>query len=222
MELTEQVEILEKGSRTLTQGDKALLVRFRLMSAECENLNHRIYPRDVLASAVSDLKARIAKKKDSFAMCGHKDDENVDDITAQLEDVEMINNDVFATAKVLPTQKGRNIIALLTNGAAIGVSAKCTGAMDGNRVKAGLRIRGFDWTLSPGISNFADKSSILESVEVPDETDGAVSEAQLAAFGLVEDGPLTEQNARGRFAFAVAAGYQGSFEQYSRDVLKKS
>lgn len=222
MELIEKVEILEKANRTLTQDDQALLIKFRLMGAEEKNENDRLYPRPVLAKAVEDLKARLAKRKASFAMNGHLDDENVDDVAAVLCDVEMVNNDVFATAKILPTVRGKNVQALIKHGAAVGVSAKATGRVENGIVQPGLVLRGFDFCLAPGFGTYADKSSILESVEVPDEDDaGAVTEEQLREFGLVEDG-LTEQNLKARWQFALSAGYKGTLEEYSKTVLNKS
>lgn len=220
MELIEKIEILEKGKRTLTQDDQALLIKFRLMGAEEENENKRVYPRPVLAKAVEDLKARLAKRKASFAMTDHKDDEKVDDVAAVLEDVEMKGNDVWATARVLPTQRGKNVQALIRNGAAVGVSAKATGRVEKGIVQPGLVLRGFDFVLDPGFGTYADKSSILESVEVPDEDDGAVTEEQLREFGLVEDG-LTEENLKARFEFALRSGYRGDFASFKKTFEKE-
>ena len=222
MELfVEKATVLDKASRTLTQDDKALLVRFKLMSAETQNENNRIYPRGVLAKAVEDLKARLAKRKSSFAMNTHLDDENVDDVAAVLEDVEMSGDDVYATAKVVPTAKGRNIMALLKNGAAVGVSAKCFGKVEKGIVQPGVILKGFDFCLDPGFGTFVGKSNILESVSVPGEEDntGAVTLEELQKFGLIEDGQqkVEESILRQRYENAVRlAGYKGDFESYRK------
>jgi len=221
MELIEQVTILDKASRTLTQDDKALLVRFRLMSAETQNENKRVYPTAVLRKAVEDLRGRLAKRKGSFALNRHQDDEEVDDVSAVLEDVTMEGNDVFATARILPTEHGRNVQAIIRHGGSVGVSAKCYGAVDeSGRVKPGLILKGFDWCLDPGFHTFASKANILESVTVEDEDNsGAVTLSELEEMGLVEDGQakVEEQVLRQRYGNAVRlAGYKGDFMSYRK------
>jgi hypothetical protein len=215
-EITEQAILMEKNERTLKSGDdKSLTVRFKLMSAETQNENNRIYPKEVLSKAVERLKARIAKRRDSFAASGHKDDPQVDDATAFLEDVEMQGNDVYATARVVNTQKGANIITLLKNGAALGVSAKGRGAMDGNRVKPGFELLGFDWTLSPGFGTYASKANIIESVTVKEEdTTGAVTLAELEQYGLVENDQDLDQVLQLKYQTARQAGFAGDFQQF--------
>jgi len=218
--LVEKAEFIERRNSTL-QDDKALLVRFKLMSAETENENKRIYPSGVLAKAVEALKARLAKVKSSYALTGHKDDENVDDIAAVLEDVEMSGRDVFATAKILPTQRGRNVQAIIRNGGAVGVSAKCYGEVKNGLVQPGLVLKGFDFVTAPGFGTFADASSIIESVEVPDETDGATTLEELEKIGLEPLDVAQEEILSRRYEFAIQAGYKGTREQYFREVLKR-
>lgn len=221
MELIETATIIDKSARTLTQDAKALLVRFKLMSAETENENNRTYPRDVLAKAVSDLKARLTKKKNSFALNTHMDDENVDEVSAVLEDVEMMGNDVFATAKILPTTRGKNVQVIIKNGGAVGVSAKCNGRVEKGRVLPGLILKGFDFCLNPGFGTYATAGNIIESVTVEDEEDGMVTLSELEKMGLVEDGqaPIEEEvRLNQRYNFALAAGYKGSFESYKESL----
>ena len=150
----EQATILDKASRTLTQDDKALLVKFKLMSAETENANARVYPAAVLRKAVEDLKARLAKKKASFAMNKHKDDENVDDVAAVLDDVTMEGNDVFAVAKILPTQRGKNVQAILRHGGAVGVLGKVLRSGEGWHRSSGRRAQGFRLLPRPWLRDF--------------------------------------------------------------------
>jgi hypothetical protein len=220
MELfTEKATFIEKRNSTLTQDAQALLVRFKLMSAETKNENKRVYPRQVLAKAVEDLRVRLAKRKSIFALNTHKDDEEVDDISAVLEDVEMTGNDVFATARVLPTQRGKNVQAILRHGGSIGVSAKCYGAVDeAGRVKPGLILKGFDFVTSPGFGTYATAANIIESVTVEDENNGSVILGQLKEWGLVEDGQVAEATLKERYRFALESGYKGTLEQYLQSV----
>jgi hypothetical protein len=220
--LIEKISFIERKNSTLTQDDKALLVKFRLMGAEEKNENDRIYPRGVLAKAVEDLRGRLAKRKSSFALNGHKDDENVDDVAAVLEDIEMTGKDVWAVARVLPTQRGRNVQAIIRAGGAVGVSAKCYGSVKDGLVQPGLVLKGFDFCLQPGFGTYATASNIIESVEVPDELDGATTLEELEKYGLEPLEPIKEEIVKQRYRFAIEAGYKGSFEQYSKDVLKKS
>jgi hypothetical protein len=217
--LTEKATFLERKS--FTMDDKALVVKFRLMGAEEENENKRVYPRPVLAKAVEELRAKLAKRKASFALTTHKDDENVDDVAAVLEDVEMTGNDVFATARVLPTQRGKNVQAILRGGGAIGVSAKCYGSVKDGRVQPGLVLRGFDFVTAPGFGTYADKSNIIESCTIQ-EDDGAVTLAELESFGLEPLEPVQEEILRRRYESAVRlAGYKGTFEQYKKIQEKR-
>lgn len=223
--LTEKATFLERKNATLTnQDDKSLLVKFRLMGSEEKNENDRIYPTAVLKQAVEDLRSRLAKRKSSFALTIHKDDEEVDDIAAVLEDVEMTGKDVWATARILPTARGKNVQAIIRNGGALGVSAKCHGKVEKGIVQPGVILKGFDFVTSPGFGTYASKSNIIESVTVEDESDGQVMLEDLERFGLIEDGgqvKVTEEILWRRFEFAVLSGYTGTREQYSRDVLKK-
>ena len=228
MELfTEKATFIERKNSTLTQDDKALLVRFKLMSAEMQNENDRVYPRGVLAKAVEDLKARIAKRKSSFALNAHKEDgepEEVDDVSAVLEDVEMQGLDVFATARILPTVRGKNVQAILRHGGSVGVSAKCHGAVKDGRVQPGLILKGFDFVTSPGFGTFVGKSNIIESVTVEEEdTSGAVTLDELEAMGLVDQVPVEEEvRLQKRYNFALTAGFKGTLEEYSKSVYNKS
>jgi len=220
-ELTEKQTYLEK--KNITQDGEALTIRFRLMGAE-EESNKHTYPTAVLRRAVEDLKGRLAKRKSSFALNGHKDGEEVDDVAAVLENVTMEGTNVMAVARVLPTQKGRNVMALIKHGAAVGVSAKCTGKVEKGIVQPGLVLRGFDFVLDPAFSTFADKSNIIESVVVEDEDDGSVTEAQLAEYGLIEE-PLEmtkAEIAKKKYRFAVMCGYKGTLADYQKLQEKKS
>lgn len=211
--LTEKISFIERKNLT-AQDDKSLLVKFRLMGAEEQNENKRVYPRGVLAKAVEDLRSRLAKRKASFALNGHKDSEEVDDVAAVLEDVEMTGNDVWATAKILPTQRGKNVQAIIKGGGAVGVSAKCYGAVKDGRVQDGLILKGFDFVTSPGFGTFADKSNIIESCTVED--DGAVTLEELEKYGLEPMEKVEESILRSRYEFAVQAGYKGSYADYQK------
>jgi len=216
--LTEKAVFIERKNLT-AQEDKSLLVKFRLMGAEEQNENKRVYPRNVLAKAVEDLRGRLAKRKASFALNGHKDDEELDDVAAVLEDVEMTGRDVWAVARIVPTQRGKNVMAILKGGGAVGVSAKCYGEVKNGRVEPGLILRGFDFVTSPGFGTYADKSNIIESVVVEDEDDGSVTEAQLAEFGLIDEEPLEmtkAEIAKKKYEFALRCGYRGSYADYQK------
>jgi len=181
--------------------DKSLVVKFPLMFAEIES-NGKIYPKDVLSAAVKDLKARLARRKASFASTNHLDDMTVDDVAAVLEDVDMEDKTVIATARILDTTKGRNVRALVTNGVC-GVSAKCHGAVDEKThlVKPGLRLDGFDFVLEPSFGTFVGKSNILVHCTIKeDESDGQA--------------PIEEESLQAKYSFALQAGYKGSLDQY--------
>jgi len=202
MELNETFELTEKF-RVEEKGD-SIRVRFPLMAADSENLNKRTYPLQVLADAVKDLKARVTRRLATYAANQHKDDGmEVDDVSAVLEDVEMSDRMVIAKAKILPTQRGKNIMAILKAGGVLGVSAKGRGEVKEGKVQPGYRLDGFDFTLSPSFRSFVGPNSILESVSI-----------------MVDD--LDEEIIKKRFEKAWDAGYRGSFEAYRKTYLKEN
>lgn len=221
MELNE-TSTIEKGKATFEKDDKSLLVKFVLMRAEVES-NGKTYPKDILAKAVADLKARISKKKAAYAANTHLPDMGVDDVAAVLEDVEMEGTTVYATARVLDTVKGRNAKAILQHGA-IGVSAKGNGSWDEKgRVKPGLRLDGFDFCLDPSFNTFANKSNILVHCTIGEDDENAQAINEAKGYPTLEEldrqAPIEEEiRLQKRYNFALAAGYKGTLEQYLQSV----
>ena len=211
MLLIEKTEIKGTKERTVErQKDDSLLVRFKLMSAEQENENNRIYPRPVLKKAVEDLRARLTQRKNVFAALGHKDDGmELDDVASTLEDIEMTGDDVYATSRILPTAKGKNLLTIIKHGGSVGVSSRGKGEMDGNRVKS-FELLGFDWTPDPGFSTFVGRSNIVEC-RIPDPP------KRRKGPGIFEI-KISEEAIEKRFNVAKLMGYRGSLEAYKRTL----
>jgi hypothetical protein len=220
MILTEKVS--EVKNTGLTPDGNAFRMRVPVLQADTKNANSRTYPMAVVKAAIEDLKSKL-KKRTAFGSTKHEKDLEVDQVSHYIEDIELDETGTAqAVLKILPTQRGRNLSAIIRGGGRLGVSARGEGAVKEGVVQAGYRLLGLDFCLDPSFGFRVGKEAMVFESRSEEENDGSVLLEQLREFGLVEDGPkeLTEQAVHERFRQACLAGYKGTLEQYSKDVLK--
>jgi hypothetical protein len=83
------------------------------------------------------------------------------------------DNRGWAEIKVLPTEKGKNVIALIKGGATLGLSTKGTGSVNPTtfEVEDDFRLTGLDIVTMPAAQGATfDKSNVYESVDFEEQT----------------------------------------------------
>jgi len=115
----------------------------------------------------------------------------------------MANGQVFAKARVLPTERGHNLQVIIKNGGSLGVSAKGNGMVVKN--EKGLQevteyvLEGIDFVTVPAAGTWVGKENIVESKQF------------ISAPFMTKEEVL-----RQKYRFAVSAVYQKSFDEYCR------
>jgi len=219
MELREQNEI---KLRKLDQDGDAFRMKVPVLQADVENANKRRYPFAVVKKAVEELKAKL-QKRSAFGSTRHEKDLEVDQVSHYVEDIELDKEGTaFATLKILPTQRGRNLAAIIRGGGGVGVSARGTGDIKDGIVQAGYKLLGVDFTLDPSFNFRVGKECLMFESRTEEETDGEVTLEELKKMGLIDEGgkELTEDVLKAKYRFAIEAGFKGDFEQY-KSILEK-
>jgi hypothetical protein len=85
-----------------------------LIEANVPTVNGRIYPDDILKQMVSESK-ELMKTKKFFGTYGNNESDmlNLDNITHQIIDIDLINGKVIATAELLNTSASKNLLIQL-------------------------------------------------------------------------------------------------------------
>ena len=161
-----KIKILFEGKKE--DGHMSVLVPW--IQAEEKNLNNRIYPKVLLQRET----ARVQKAVESGAFIGTGDHpaSGMTDIATASHLVKKIWLDEDgkgqAEIRILPTTRGKNIMALIKGGASLGISARGFGTVDEKtrRVKDDYRLQGIDIVTAP---SFADatfsEANVFESVD---------------------------------------------------------
>lgn len=216
-------ETTELKAPKLTNQDGAFRMKIPFLIPDVKNDNGHIYPKALIKRAVERLKAKLGKRS-TYGSNFHPAEISLDDVSHLIEDAEVDEKGVaVATVKVLPTQKGKNLAAIIGNGGSIGVSARGVGneEKDGT-IKDDYEILGIDFVLSPAFPLMVNKKAVFESRQIEDES-GTVSLLELEQMGLVEDGQqkVEEEILKRRWQFAIEAGFRGTFEKYRESLSSK-
>jgi hypothetical protein len=215
-------------------------LRVPFLQADVETANHRVYPFQILAGAVNKLQKRLYNAP-AFGSSKHLERQEVDDISHLIEAVSFEKGTAFAILRIVPTERGRDIAAIIKNGGQIGVSARGAGTVSDGKVQSDFSLEGIDFTLSPASGHYANQKMICESApldveaKLDEETerqkmkDKYYDAIRTAGFrGDFETFKLTQDKEgmdrvskfRERYALAIKAGFRGTETQYL-DAMEK-
>ena len=219
MLLTEKTSEI-KHTQLTPDGD-SFRMRVPVLQADAPpNLNKRTYPFAVVKAAVEALKAKL-QTRSAFGSTRHEKDLEIDAVSHTIEDIELDDKgEASAVLRILGTQRGKNLAAIIRGGGSLGVSARGFGDVDEKgAVKAGYRIAGVDFTLDPSFNFRVGKECVMfESRSEEEEIDGSVSLEELEKMGLVDEGGIKEQDpekiVRLKYSMALQSGYQGSESEF--------
>lgn len=166
----------EVGNLTLiteatdADGKKSLYIEGVFAQAEKENRNKRIYPKEVLESAIDTYIKEYVNAKRSIGELNHPSAfaPNPERACILITELAWDKNDVLGKAKVLSTPQGEIVKSLLKDGVQLGVSTRGMGTLDEkgdtSTVKDDYVISAIDVVSNPsGIDCWVN--GVLENVE---------------------------------------------------------
>jgi hypothetical protein len=147
-------------------------IRFPWGRADTENKNKRTYPFEIFKTAIEKLSEKIKRAYvpgtlDHPLLGGAT---RLGDVSHILKSVWLKDKTAYAEADILKTSKGKDVLAVIKSGVAMGASLRGFGEVKNGKVQKGLEIASVDLVANPsfgqdaqvGIHNICLESTILE------------------------------------------------------------
>jgi len=143
-------EYVEQELNYLTEekdGKKKFIIEGVFMQAESKNRNGRIYPKDVMESAVSKYVTEQVSKGRAVGELNHPEGPtiNLDKVSHKITDLRWEGNNVVGKAQILNTPMGEIVKGLMEGGVQLGVSSRGMGSLV---TKGGVNVVNKDFQLS--------------------------------------------------------------------------
>lgn len=168
--LREDIEDFEVLTESTASGSKNYYIQGPFMQWGVPNRNGRLYPKEVMESAVQKYVEELVDKNRAVGTLGHEDSPKISEnkISHIVKELKFEGNDVWGKAKVLETAAGKELKALIEGGVSFGCSSRALGSLkEENGVKIvqpDFTIACVDAVLQPsGISCWVD--GIMEGVD---------------------------------------------------------
>ena len=168
-------------------GQKTLFIEGIFAQAEKENRNKRIYPKKVLESAIDLYDKEYVKKNRALGELNHPNypTPNPKEACILITELKWDGNDVYGKAKVLPTEVGKTLSALLSSGVQLGVSTRGLGSVTEKSgisiVESDYMVKAIDVVYNPsGIDCWVN--GILENVEYWIDEAGILQESTVEEY----------------------------------------
>lgn len=165
-----------------TNGKKCMYIKGIFAEAELKNRNGRIYPKEVLKSAINTYNEEYVLKGRAISELSHPEGRpqpKPEFASHLVTELKMDGNTVYGKAKVLDTPNGNILRGLLEGGVKFGVSTRGLGTLS---ERAGVRYVRDDYVIT-AIDAVTDPSSINAFVD-------AVNESQ--EWMITDDGRIIE------------------------------
>ena len=165
-----------------TRGKKDLYIKGIFAEAELKNRNGRVYPKDVMKSAIDKYNEEYVLKGRAISELSHPDGRpqpKPEFASHLVTELNMDGNTVYGKAKILNTPQGNILKGLLEGGVKFGVSTRGLGSIS---ERAGTRYVCNDYVIT-AIDAVTDPSSINAFVD-------AVNESQ--EWLITDDGRIVE------------------------------
>ena len=143
-------EHLEDSLNYITEeknGKKNVIIEGIFMQADSKNRNGRVYPRDVMESAVNKYVTEQVSKGRAVGELNHPDGPtiNLDKVSHRITELNWDGNNVMGKALVLDTPMGQIVKGLVEGGVQLGVSSRGMGTLVN---KNGVNVVGKDFILA--------------------------------------------------------------------------
>ena len=149
---------------------KTYIIEGIFAQANTKNRNGRIYPTEVMESAVGKYVNDQVSKGRAVGELNHPEGPtvNLDKVSHKIENLEMKGNDVVGRATILETPMGQIVKGLLDGGVKLGVSTRGMGSLE-NRgtamvVKPDFLLNAVDIVQDPSAPS-AFVNGVMEGVE---------------------------------------------------------
>ena len=128
-------------------GKKNTIIEGIFMQAESKNRNGRVYPRDVMETAVNKYVTEQVSKGRAVGELNHPDGPtiNLDKVSHRITELSWDGNNVMGKALVLDTPMGQIVKGLVEGGVQLGVSSRGMGTLV---QRQGVNVVGNDFILS--------------------------------------------------------------------------
>ena len=143
-------ELVEDNRNYVTEeknGKKNVIIEGIFMQAESKNRNGRVYPRDVMESAVNKYVTEQVSKGRAVGELNHPDGPtiNLDKVSHRITELSWDGNNVMGKALVLDTPMGQIVKGLVEGGVQLGVSSRGMGTLVNRN---GVNVVGKDFMLA--------------------------------------------------------------------------
>ena len=161
---------LEVVTEATKDGGKKYAIEGIFMSAEQKNRNGRIYPREVMESAVNKYVGEQVSKGRAVGELNHPEGPtvNLDKVSHKIESLTWSGNDVVGKATILETPMGQIVKGLLDGGVKLGVSTRGMGSLESRNgvmmVKGDFLLNAVDIVQDPSAPS-AFVNGVMEGVE---------------------------------------------------------
>jgi len=151
-------------------GKKKYTIEGVFMQAEQKNRNGRIYPKDVMESALAKYVEEQVSKGRAVGELNHPEGPtvNLDKVSHKIESLEWDGNDVVGKATILETPMGQIVKGLLDGDVRVGVSTRGMGSLqrgsDAMMVGKDFMLNAVDIVQDPSAPN-AFVNGVMEGVE---------------------------------------------------------
>lgn len=154
------IQVISEGT---DNGKRSLFIEGIFAQAEKKNRNKRIYPKKILESAVDKYVQNYVSMDRALGELNHPAYPMPDPAQAciLIKELKWNGNDVYGKAKVLSSEKGKTLAALINDGVRFGVSTRGVGSItekaDVGIVESDYAINAIDVVLMPsGIDCFVN------------------------------------------------------------------
>lgn len=143
-------ELVEENLSYVTEeknGKKNTVIEGIFMQAESKNRNGRVYPRDVMESAVNKYVTEQVSKGRAVGELNHPEGPtiNLDKVSHRITELTWDGNNVMGKALVLDTPMGQIVKGLVEGGVQLGVSSRGMGSLVNRN---GVSVVGSDFMLA--------------------------------------------------------------------------
>jgi len=166
-EFTDQnIEVLTEAK----DGKKKYIIEGVFAQANAKNRNGRVYPQDVMESAIGRYNDTQVSKGRAVGELNHPEGPtvNLDKVSHKIESLQFEGNDVMGRATVLDTPMGMIVQGLLEGGVQLGVSTRGMGSLMQQNgamvVKNDFLLNAIDIVQDPSAPS-AFVNGIMEGVE---------------------------------------------------------
>lgn len=149
----------------LNEDNKTLFIEGIFATADKQNKNGRVYPKNILEREIKNILPTVYEKT-LLGELNHPLDRSEVDLSKSaimIESLEWRDDDVFGKAKILSTPKGNIVRNLINDGVKLGISSRALGSVNEGIVNEDLELLTWDIVQNP--SNHGSwVNGILEGV----------------------------------------------------------